>query len=79
MPRTPSIYVNRDPRTIPTYTYAQASRIINVPAATLRAWVAGTTYSGGTFEPVINPPDPKDIRLSFLNLIEGSCPPRSPN
>jgi len=68
--KTYSIFGTADPRDLPSYTYAQASRILRIPAVTLRAWVAGTTYSGGVFDPVIRRPNPEDSRLSFANLVE---------
>ncbi len=64
------IYSGKDPRDLPAYTYAQASRILDFPSATIRAWVVGTTYKGGRFRPVISRPDEEDSRLSFLNLVE---------
>lgn len=64
------IYAGRNPCELPTYSYAQAGRILRMPAGTLRAWAAGTTYQGGTFEPLITRPDPEDTRLSFINLVE---------
>lgn len=70
MNRVVQIYGGLEPRELPTYTYAEAGRHLRIPAVTLRSWVAGTTYRGGVFEPVIQRPDPDDPRLSFTNLIE---------
>lgn len=64
----------RDVREVPAYTYPEASRAVNIPRSTLRAWVRGQTYrrkeDTGFFEPVIQRPDADDPRLSFTNLIE---------
>lgn len=63
-----------DIREVPAYSYPQASRALNIPRTTLRAWVYGQRYRRkddmGYFEPVIETPDPDDPRLSFTNLIE---------
>lgn len=63
--------------TLPRYTFAEASRIIDRPAPTLRRWAAGhdRLYRG---EPRHDPPlihidgelDGETPPLSFLNLIE---------
>lgn len=64
----------RDLRNVPAYSYPEASRALNIPRTTLRAWVRGQRYQRkddiGYFEPVIQKPDPDDSRLSFTNLIE---------
>lgn len=68
------MYDGRDPRSLPAYTLADASRYLAVPATTLRAWVAGRTYPRqdgvGSFEPLIVPADTGGVRLSFYNLVE---------
>lgn len=68
------MYGGRDPRGLPAYSIADASRYIDVPAATLRSWVAGRTYRRqrdvGSFEPLIAAADVAGIRLSFYNLVE---------
>jgi hypothetical protein len=60
---------------IPLYSVTEASRYLQIPEGTLRAWVAGRTYplrSGrhGRSEPVIELADSKNSRLSFNNLTE---------
>lgn len=64
----------RDPRAIPTYTAAQAARLLRIPAATLRSWIFGRRYptSEGErfFDRLIQPPNDPHDRLSFINLIE---------
>lgn len=60
------IYGGRDPREIPSYSYADAHRILRIPYATIRAWMVGTS----SFDPVIVRPFVDDPRLSFLNLVE---------
>ena len=68
------LYGGKDPRNRPLYSFPEAGRATGIPASTLRAWFVGTTYGprGDTtrFEPVIQRPDPNDVRVSFANLIE---------
>lgn len=69
------MYDGRDPRDLPAYGIADAARYLDVPAATLRSWVAGRTYPRqhdvGSFEPLIIPAEPAGAsRLSFYNLVE---------
>jgi uncharacterized protein (DUF433 family) len=63
-----------DPRYLPAYRIVEASRYLNIPASTLRAWVSGQKYqtrAGSTFfRPVIVPSSNKPLLLSFLNLVE---------
>lgn len=65
---------NKDPRDIAAYTIGEAAHYLGVPASTLRAWFAGTSYSHDgfrrRFKAVIKPADPKTLGLSFSNLIE---------
>ena len=60
---------------MPLYSVFEASRYLQTPENTLRAWVSGRLYalrSGGTrrSEPVIELADPPNSRLSFSNLTE---------
>lgn len=55
----------RDPRNLPAYSYAEASRALRMPASTLRAWTRGQAG----FEAVFQPAGP--AALSYFNLIEG--------
>lgn len=68
------LYGGSHPREHPRYTFPEASRATDIPASTLRAWVAGQSYQRthdrGYFEPVIGRPSEGDSRLSFTNLIE---------
>ncbi len=68
------IYGGSDPRLIPAYGIAEASRYLHVPVATLRAWVLGQSYAGRVgprrFRPVITIADSERRLLSFLNLAE---------
>lgn len=68
------LYGDRDPRDVPRYSIASASRYLRISPATLRSWVIGRPYprSGGTgyFEPLLRRPDSEDRRLSFSNLVE---------
>ncbi len=69
-----ALYQGRDPRELPAYTVAEASRYVDVPAATLRSWFSGRTYPRvdgiGSFEPVLSPADVHTGRLSFRNVVE---------
>lgn len=58
------IYGGRDPREIPVYTYRDAARCLNVPASTLKAWVAGQS----NFASVLLAGHQQ--QLSFFNLVE---------
>ena len=63
-----------DRRELPAYSVPEASHCLNVPASTIRAWVAGTTTGKGKkkrlFKPVISPPLTEKLDLSFYNLAE---------
>jgi len=63
-----------DPREIPAYTLAEAAYYLAIPTATLRSWVAGRTYptakGAKQFRPIIEPANRKQLRLSFINLVE---------
>ena len=65
---------NLDLRNQPAYALAEASRYLKVPAATLRAWVAGRPYPKadgvGHSRPLIHPPKKQPLLLTFWNLIE---------
>lgn len=69
-----ALYQGQDPRELPAYSVAEASRYVDVPAATLRSWFAGRTYPRvdgvGSFEPVLSPADRRTGRLSFRNVVE---------
>jgi uncharacterized protein (DUF433 family) len=69
-----SIYKGKDPRDIGTYTFAQASRYIDVPVATIRSWFLGGNYKTQAglrcFEPVLLLPEAEYQQLSFTNLVE---------
>lgn len=74
MPRS-TLYRERDPRELPAYSIADASRYLRVPAATLRSWFVGRTYprrinGPGSFPRLIAPADEAGGRVSFLNLVE---------
>ncbi len=64
----------KDPRDIAAYTVAEAARYIRIPPQTLRAWVAGQSYTQDSGRPpfpaLISPPESHPPRLSFNNLIE---------
>src|SRR5438270_6819476 len=60
----------QDVRELPAYGVAEAAHYLLVPRATLRSWVAGMSYGGGFFKPVIQPAAKSPVALSFINLIE---------
>jgi uncharacterized protein (DUF433 family) len=69
------LYSGRQVLEIPLYSVFEASRYLQIPENSLRAWVAERTYplrSGDSrrSEPVIELADPKSSRLSFTNLTE---------
>lgn len=68
------IYRGRDPRHIPTYSFAEASHSLQIPVETLRSWIRGRTYptvrGKRVSHPVIQLPDTQLPLLSFTNLIE---------
>ncbi len=68
------IYGGRDPRDIPTYSFYETSRWLQIPLPTLRSWTRGryynTTSGKKRFEPIIHLPDENLPLLSFTNLIE---------
>jgi uncharacterized protein (DUF433 family) len=72
--RVKDIYGGRHPSTIPTYTIADAARMLSLPLATVRAWVRGqTVLSKGrrrTFQRVIDADDRSRRLLSFRNVVE---------
>lgn len=64
-----------DPREVPAYSVAEAAHYLNVPKATLRSWVLGTSYtaldgSSKRFQRVIALPHRDANLLSFFNLTE---------
>lgn len=65
---------DHDLRDQPAYGLAEASRYLQLPAATLRSWVAGRSYptgeGKGRFKPLIHPPVQQPPTLTFWNLIE---------
>jgi uncharacterized protein (DUF433 family) len=64
----------QDVRELPAYGVAEAAHYLLVPRATLRAWVAGMSYSSDGerrfFKPVIQPAATSPVALSFINLVE---------
>lgn len=61
-------------RNQPAYGLAEAARYLKLPAATLRSWMVGRTYSADekvrTFQPLIKPAKKNPPVLSFYNLVE---------
>jgi len=65
---------DKDIRELPAYGVAEAAHYLLVPRATLRSWLAGTSYGKGSdrkrFRSVIQPAATSPVALSFINLIE---------
>jgi uncharacterized protein (DUF433 family)/DNA-binding transcriptional MerR regulator len=65
---------NFDPRDQPAYPLGEAARYLRLPAATLRAWTLGRSYSTakgqGRFRPLIRPAAANPPTLSFWDLIQ---------
>jgi uncharacterized protein (DUF433 family) len=63
-----------DPRTVPTYSIAEAAHYLRMPEITLRTWVLGrdykTKYEKREFAPIIEIADPASHLMSFVNLAE---------
>jgi uncharacterized protein (DUF433 family)/DNA-binding transcriptional MerR regulator len=62
-----------EPRDLSAYTYAQASRLLDIPASTIRAWKKGQDYNVASgarkrFEQPL--PSPKSTGLSYNDLVE---------
>jgi uncharacterized protein (DUF433 family) len=66
------IYGGKDPRLMPSYSAADASRYLKIPSATIRAWMVGYRRGSGQdpFHPLLEASQPRPLRLSFINLIE---------
>lgn len=66
--------MEHDVRELPAYGLAEAAHYLQIPRATLRAWVAGMSYGAGSerkfFKPIINPAAKSPVVLSFINLVE---------
>ena len=62
-------------RSAPAYSVAEAAGYLRMPSATLRSWVAGrpylTTAGKKFFARLIVAADSDNLRLSFINLVEG--------
>jgi len=69
------IYGGRDPRLLPTYSLDIAARFLLLPKSTLKAWVFGATWRPKGkpvryYHPLLDPPNPPELTLSFVNLVE---------
>ncbi|NMG60289.1 DUF433 domain-containing protein [Geitlerinema sp. P-1104] len=62
------------PQHLPNYSIPQAAHYLRIPEATVRTWVKGRQYptkdGNKTFQPLIEPPQVRPQRLSFINLLE---------
>lgn len=71
---TIDIYGGRDPKKVPAYSITSAARYLQLPATTVRDWVAGRTFPTkagvGRSAPIILAADPDRYILSFQNLVE---------
>jgi uncharacterized protein (DUF433 family) len=61
-----------DPRTLAAYTYAQASRLLDIPASTIRAWKKGYHYTYRGERKLFEGPIPSHLTrgLSYFDLVE---------
>ena len=64
------IYSGQDPLEMPLYTYADASRYINIPSSTVHSWSQGSHQKGKFYKPLINASGDDILPLSFHNLVE---------
>ena len=68
-------YKESDPRKMPAYTLAEASRYLRISPSTLRAWVKGRTYTYRDADffskQVISSSELQTPFLSFEQLVEG--------
>jgi uncharacterized protein (DUF433 family) len=64
----------KNPAEQPAYYLSEAAYYLRLPATTVRDWSLGHTYSGRPgrprYRPLIEPADPKNRLLSFVNLVE---------
>lgn len=63
------LYGEKDPRYVPTYNMADASRILRLPYSTVRYWTRGRNQ-GQKIPPVIDLAEKDPPGLSFINLVE---------
>lgn len=66
---------NSDNRYLPNYPIPEVAQYLQLPPATLRAWVVGRKYRTRQgdikfSEPLISIADPKRYLMSFINLVE---------
>jgi uncharacterized protein (DUF433 family) len=63
-----------DPQYLPNYTIPQAAHYLRIPETTVRAWIEGRQYptkrGKKIFQPLIETPNIRPHRLSFVNLLE---------
>ena len=61
-----------DARTVPAYSYAQASRLLGIPSSTVRAWKKGQRYTYRGEDRVFEAPIPASLSrgLSYFDLVE---------
>lgn len=68
------IYGGKNPTEMPAYLLADAAHYLRLSATTVRSWVLGREYQTESgllaSRPLIVPADPKNLLLSFLNLVE---------
>lgn len=59
--RISGFYGGEDPRNLPAYSFAEASRYLRIPSETIRTWVSGRPYPTASgfrsFEPLIHLPE----------------------
>lgn len=69
-----SIHGGKDLRELPRYSMRDAAAYLRISRSTLQTWVTGRSYDRqdgqARSRPILKRPDPKDLRLSFTNLVE---------
>lgn len=74
MIRRGTAFRSLDVRETPSYGVMEAAHYLRIPPTTIRCWVSGRNYptkAGRQFsKPVIQPADPDNRLLSFMNLVE---------
>ena len=67
---TPGSGRSVDIRDAPAYSFAEASRYLGIPKATLRHWMLGRSHRPTASRPLIRAPTAAANKVSFNNLVE---------
>lgn len=65
-----NFYNGQNPLDMPLYTFADASRHVNIPSSTVRTWSRGRKTAKNTYKPLIDAAGDEALPLSFHNLVE---------